>query len=269
MSRWIRIFHPVADPAARLVCFPHAGGTASSYAALSEALARQRIQVLAVQYPGRHERFSEPCVTDADELVAAVLGALPVIEDGQALGLLGHSMGAVLAFETAHRLRDRGVPVTALFASARHAPSTPWVGPDPAERDEAEILADTRWLGGMSDSVLASRELVEFVLPSLRGDYRLLAGYRYRARRAPLDCPLVTLVGDADPAVSPEDLLAWRRETAGDFRRHVLPGGHFYLDDRSAEVAALVGAALRDEPHEHADKERRTEGARPGAVRRS
>ncbi|MEK8104564.1 thioesterase domain-containing protein [Micromonospora sp. M12] len=49
---WIRALRPRSQPTAmRLVCFPHAGGSATFYHPLSR-LVDADIEILAVQYPG-------------------------------------------------------------------------------------------------------------------------------------------------------------------------------------------------------------------------
>ncbi|MFB7508659.1 thioesterase domain-containing protein, partial [Streptomyces broussonetiae] len=47
---WIRRYHPRPDAAARLVCLPHAGGSATFYHPVSAGLP-ESVDVLAVQYP--------------------------------------------------------------------------------------------------------------------------------------------------------------------------------------------------------------------------
>ena len=96
---WIRGFHPGADGAPRLVCFPHAGGSATFYFPLSRALAPS-MEVLAVQYPGRQDRRAEPCIDSIDGLADEIVDALRPLTD-RPMALFGHSMGAVLAYETA------------------------------------------------------------------------------------------------------------------------------------------------------------------------
>ena len=76
-SRWIRNFRPAPEAGMRLVCFPHAGGSASYYFPMATALSPE-IDVYAVQYPGRQDRHSEPFVESiaelADEVVRMVAG---------------------------------------------------------------------------------------------------------------------------------------------------------------------------------------------------
>jgi hypothetical protein len=61
---WIRSHHPAPGAGVRLACFPHAGGAAGYWFPLSAALT-PGIEVLSVQYPGRHDRLREEPFTRA------------------------------------------------------------------------------------------------------------------------------------------------------------------------------------------------------------
>ena len=119
---WLRRFHPAADAPVRLVCFPHAGGSASFYFPGSAALA-DGCDVSALQYPGRQDRRHEPNVDDIGVLADRIAPVLEPLFDRPVV-FFGHSMGAVLAFEVARRLEARGHEPALLFASGRRAPST-------------------------------------------------------------------------------------------------------------------------------------------------
>ncbi|MER5868046.1 alpha/beta fold hydrolase [Kitasatospora sp. NPDC002040] len=245
MSKWIRRFRQVPGASARLVCFPHAGGSASSYLPMATAF-QERVEVLSVQYPGRQDRFGEPCAKDIDELLDAVVDALaPTLADDRPVGLFGHSMGALVAFETARRLEQEGQPPTVLFTSARQGPALPLQAPGAAnfEVNDASLLEGVMALGGIESELLAHPELLELVLPALRGDYRLLSMYQHQPG-PPLSCPLVALVGDSDPCVPVEGVRTWERETLGPSELHVLPGSHFYLDDQLPQVVEIISASL-------------------------
>lgn len=244
---WLARFHPCAEPAARLVCLPHAGGSASYYFALSLALSPE-VEVLAAQYPGRQNRLREGFAGSVEELVDGVYAALPQssVSEGSAdvpLALFGHSMGALLAFELARRLRRDGAPAPLhVFVSGRRAPSR---GRD--ERlhalDDAALLEVLRENGGTHDAVLADPELRALFLPIIRNDYRLTESYRYVPGPA-LDCPITVLTGDSDPAVTPDEAAAWREHTGGAFDLRVYSGGHFYLEDHQAELTDLLRTEL-------------------------
>lgn len=243
---WIRRFHPRPDSGVRLVCLPHAGGSASFFFPLSQAMP-PFVEVLAVQYPGRQERRGEPAVDSVPELADRVFEALAPWTD-RPLALFGHSLGGMVAFEVARRFeRQPGTAAALLFASACRAPSVPrhpekgWVH----LKDDAGLVEELVSLGGTDPRLFADDEFLSMVLPAVRADYR--AAERYvREPGEPLRCPVVALTGDSDPRVGDADVKAWEEATEGTFDLLSFPGGHFYLNGRHREVARVVSERLRD-----------------------
>ena len=64
---WTRRFGSPRDAAISLICFPHAGGSATYYSWLARSLAPE-IELIAVQYPGRQDRRLEECIDNIPEL---------------------------------------------------------------------------------------------------------------------------------------------------------------------------------------------------------
>lgn len=245
-SPWMRRYHDAAPGAPRLVCFPFAGGAASYFFALSQSLGPS-VEVFAVQYPGRQDRIGEACLESVPALAAGVAQALSGVADERPLALFGHSMGALVAFETAITLSARGRAPSALLASASRGPSLP-ARRDPGSSTDEELIADLRALNGTDERILANAALMQLVLPMVRSDYRAVAAYR-SAPDARVPCPITVLAGDADPVVDESEALAWGRHTTGDFRLRTFPGGHFFLDDHrdelQEEIRLLTDPALR------------------------
>ncbi|MCP2253999.1 Surfactin synthase thioesterase subunit [Prauserella aidingensis] len=233
---WIRRYHPSDKASARLVCLPHAGGSASYYFPVSAALTPD-VEVLAVQYPGRQDRRSEPCFTTITDLADAVVAELDAWRD-LPLVLFGHSMGATLGYEVARRLERAGGPPQALFASGRRAPST-----HRDERihtlDDEGIVDELRKLDGTHGAVLDDPELREMFLPVIRGDYTAVETYVH-VPGTELSCPIHVLLGEDDPRASLDEAEAWAGHTDGEFSLTTFTGGHFYLDDHRDEVVSLV-----------------------------
>jgi pyochelin biosynthesis protein PchC len=237
---WIRRFHPVPDAATRLLCLPHAGGSASYYFPVSRALstaATGPVDVLAVQYPGRQDRRAEPCIDDIRVLAEHVVAAIQPFLD-RPLAIFGHSMGGLVGFEVALRLEAAGVEPTCLFASGRRAPSR--------RRDEKVhtlsddgVIAEITSLGGSEAGLLADPEMRAMVLPAVRADYRAVETYRYQGG-PPLRCPVRALNGDADPQVTSDEAGDWVNHTTGGFTSRVFPGDHFYLNRHAAAVIAEI-----------------------------
>ncbi|EID55063.1 thioesterase II family protein [Saccharomonospora xinjiangensis] len=242
---WIRRFHPAPEADTRLVCLPHAGGSASFYFPVSRTLT-PRFEVLAVQYPGRQDRRAERCLDTIAELADAVVARLVPWTD-KPLAFFGHSMGATLAFEIALRLEQRGIVASALFASGRRAPSCGRAESVHLEDDDT-LVREIGTLGGSEAQVLKDEEILRAVLPAIRADYKAAETYRYQPG-PPLSCPVYAMVGDNDPKASIDEARSWERHTTGHFELRTYPGGHFYLVEQAASVTAaiveLMGAPSR------------------------
>ncbi|MEU1297185.1 alpha/beta fold hydrolase [Streptomyces sp. NPDC005840] len=246
-SRWFRRYHrPVDDtPRTRLICFPHAGGAAGGYAALARRLA-PRLDVYAVQYPGRHDRRHETPEHSLTALAARIAERLLEGTRGP-YALFGHSMGALVAYETARVLARHGAPAPArLILSGRGAPTTT---PDPHDRLDGDdaILAAVRRLGGTGAAVLDNPELLALALPVLRADYAALADYRWTAEPM-LSTPLSIFAGTDDPLVPQRAAAAWADLTSATSETLMFPGGHFYLGDQLDTVAEAIADLLPSLP---------------------
>jgi pyochelin biosynthesis protein PchC len=240
VNPWIRSFGFASAAPLQLVCFPHAGGTASYYRPMAKALAPY-VEVLAIQYPGRLERYRESLVDNVDELADHVVGSLlPHLH--RPTSLFGHSLGAAVAFEVAVRLEARGHQLRALFVSGRGTPSA-------NRNDGIHELGDDRLaqeltrLGATDPDIITDDELLELLLPTIRADYKASETYLHRGG-ARTECPLVTLTGSDDPYVEISEADAWRGHARGEFELHELPGGHFFLDQQRDRILDIVRRRL-------------------------
>lgn len=245
-DRWIRTFHPAAAPRRQLVCFPHAGGSASFFFPVSAAL-QSTVEVLAVQYPGRLDRYDEALVDDIGQLADAIAGALrPRLAGPPAL--FGHSMGAVVAFEVARRFEKRRQalqPTTEpsiLIASAARAPVRCRDDGIHRRRDGG-LIEEVTALEGTSAAAIVDGELMRLALPVIRNDYRAIETY-VCSPGITVHCPIWVFAADRDPRISLDDARAWRAHTTGEFAMTVFPGGHFYLSDWPPGVVSQLTCAL-------------------------
>lgn len=239
---WLRRYQIAPAPRARLICFPHAGGSASYFVPVSRRLSPE-LDVLAVQYPGRQDRRHEPCIEDIGAIADGIVPELLPLAD-RPLALFGHSMGAAVAFETVRRLEERGVAPAVLFASSRPSPSS--VRDEGLHRSgDQALIAEMQRLDATDARLLEDPELLEMILPVLRGDYKAVETYRCRPPHAAVDCSVVALFGDDDPQAPHEECLRWKEHTRGRFDMHVFEGGHFYLNTHAESVLRIITERIR------------------------
>ncbi|OXS35677.1 hypothetical protein CHR28_09685 [Streptomyces sp. XY006] len=261
-SAWIRPMGPRARGRGhlRLFCFPYAGSGARVFRGWAEALPDD-VEVYGIQLPGRDDRLAERPRDDVPELVAELVAALEPCADAP-FAFFGHSMGALLCWETARSLwRTHGLLPRHVFVSGCRP--LPLVGDRtasgavaPAPADDAsgsrgiapvpgddELIEQLRTLGGTPEEILGDAGLMSVVLPAFRGDTTLLARYRH-APGEPLPCPATVFGGDRDPRVAPEELAGWTELFERTPDVCVLPGGHFFLHTQRERLLAEIEARL-------------------------
>jgi medium-chain acyl-[acyl-carrier-protein] hydrolase len=232
-----------AQPQITLFCIPHAGGGASAYRNWAQALAPQ-VGVKVLQSRGRESRFREPPLTELEDVLEDLYRFVEPDTTGP-FAFLGHSMGALLTFELAHRLRTKTgrLPVH-LFISACRAPNRVQLDTPCSSWPQPEFIAEVmRRYGGFPPQVLADAEFMAAILPAMRADFRILE--RYRAPERPLlDCPITVFGGRTDITTPQAALEDWQQQTRGAFSLVMLDASHFYLQEKRPAMASKILNAL-------------------------
>jgi len=226
-----------------VLCLPFAGAGASAFRRAQE-YPSDTVRICPLQLPGREERFGEPPFTDAAEAVADLLpAALDLVAGIAEVAVFGHSLGAVLAFELAHQLRQLPRPeLVRVFVSGSPGP---WTRREPRATglSEEDFLKQVRGFAGYSHPALEHPELREMLLPTLRADVELHENYLAPPGRL-LDVPITSIRGSEDELVSAEQAAQWQAATSAGCRLRELPGNHMYLIDSLAELVRLMADEL-------------------------
>ncbi|TBV04735.1 thioesterase II family protein [Stutzerimonas kirkiae] len=240
----------MSTPRLQLFCLPYSGASAMIYSRWRRKVP-EWLDIHPVELPGRGARLGEPLQTDMSALARQLAREVAVSLDGP-YALFGHSLGALLAFELAHELRERGVadPV-ALIASGTSAPTRredyDRGFADPKSDDE--LKSELRDLQGTPEEVLDNPELMALTLPILRADFLMCGLYQYRVRPE-LEVPIHVLGGRDDKATQ-EQLLAWQLEGGSSFSLDMLAGGHFFIHEHESKVLRIIRANLEVDLRRH------------------
>lgn len=239
--RWLKRLGRSDLAKVRLLCFHYAGGNASMYRDWPRLLP-QSIEPIAVQLPGRSDRFREAPCERMTHLVDKLVEVIKPILD-QPFAFYGASMGARVAWALTHALRDRAMPAPVrLYVAGSVAPSVEegvrgWDEPD------SGLVGYMRDLGGTPPEILADPDLLSGLLPLLRADLTVLGTHAFRPA-VPLDVPIRAFAGLEDLEASAEQMRPWSEETCARFDLDVVAGGHFFSPVGQRQVIEVISNDL-------------------------
>jgi len=222
----------------RLFCLPYAGAGSSRYFRWAAEFPEE-IDVRPLLLPGREGRIGERPYSNMDDLASALSLAL-VPELDRQFAIFGHSMGALVGFELARRLRrDFGATPMHLFASGYRAPHLPHTEPKLHHLSASDFFLRIRGMQDTPDEATRNEEFMELMLPTLRADLKLCETYCYSPDH-PLNCPISAFGGFNDRRVKESDLAAWAEHSTVSFRLRMMQGGHLFLNERESDIIRFI-----------------------------
>jgi surfactin synthase thioesterase subunit len=210
-----------ADPATDLVVvFPPAGSGCMRLRSVAEGRPADRV-VVGVQLPGREDRLAEPMPATLDHGVAAIAAELRVLPRRR-LGLLGISLGGLLAFAVARMLEKSQAAADDVCVAAARSPQF-WRSYQ-ADPSDAEIDA-------MLGFAWRASPMGAYAADVLRRDLRLAADYDIG--QAVLEhTPLRVVSGRHDVVAAERQMAAWQTCSAHYRGQSVLDADHQQFLDK-------------------------------------
>jgi surfactin synthase thioesterase subunit len=229
----------------RLLAFPFAGGNKYAYLPYKEHLAPQ-LELLGFEGPGKGERFREPLLGDMEAVVndywSQIRGYL-----SEPYALYGHSFGALSAYLLAQRARQEGLALPAhLFLSGRVPPTWPDEGDQLWKRDHEGFWEGIRDYGGSPEALLRHADLKALYEPMIRADLQALDSYRHRDL-PPLPVPVTVLLGTREK-ITLQSAPHWQLASTLPIAIQQFEGGHFWIQEHTPALCALLKRSLGPEP---------------------
>ena len=219
-----------------IVCFHHAGGSASVFRAWGP---NRELDLHPVQLPGREDRRAEPAHTRIDTLVAQLDAELDPLLDEQHV-FFGHSMGALIAHALLRRRQQSGRRLPdALVVAAAAAPHLHMLDLPLETMSDLEVAETLSSFGGIPPALLARPEWLSALLAPVKADLWVCRSVRQVAP-APIPVPLHALGGTADTLVTPDRVAAWEEHAGAGFTLTMIDAGHFVVTENGAQVQDLL-----------------------------
>lgn len=230
----------------KLFLFPYAGGAAASYNQWKQYL-DPVVEYRSIELAARGRRMRESNYNTIDDAVDDVFNIIKNELTQVPYALFGHSMGSMIAFELAYKIKKNNFPMPIhIFFSGRAAPQVPRDTKRTLHHlDDVEFKKQLLEMGGTPKEFFDHPELLEVFLPLLKGDFRLTETYTHGKKDAPLDVNITVLSGKQDED-SPEEVEAWRVHAGKNCDIHYFNGGHFFIHDENKRVVDIINEALKN-----------------------
>ncbi len=241
---WTIYFNPRNTSARlRLFCFTYVGGSAVVFKNWQEKITAD-IELCAFQLPGRGSRMREKPFSDMPTLIDSLATALYPLMHEKPTVFYGHSMGALVSFELARKLRqEHNFLPKHLVVSGRRAADVPTHKAPVHKLPKDEFLQELQRLNGTPKEILDNKELMELLIPPIRADFAVCETYEY-TEQAPLACPITVFGGLQDPETNQQSLEAWQKHTTANYKLEMFYGDHFFIHNNEDIFLAALSRTI-------------------------
>ena len=225
--------------------FHYAGGSASFFKKWEKDIV-EKVNIFALQLPGRENRFNEKFILSMDDLIEKVYKAFPKKLHVPSI-FFGHSLGGLISFELARMIdANNNINLTHLIVSACQAPQLSYLKKTLYNLSDNDFISEVRKYNGIPKEILQEPELLyEVILPILRSDLTISYSYKYK-KRAKIKPKVTAICGKADNTFDINNISKWSDETHN-FDYKYFTGDHFFINTEYNGVMQLINNILLKE----------------------
>jgi len=242
-NQWFVTSTPRDNAKLRLYCFHDAGGSTNLFSEW-EKYVKTDTELVFIQLPGRGDLMDKQPYSDFKQFMIDFIPEIKQHIGNKPFALYGHSMGGLLAFETARELQNKhGLFAKSLIVSGA-----------PSLKGYVNHFVNTIIESNLSDvdlvKYLPNAENIDIknsfylqMLHTLMADFKLLYSYKYQEQEL-LKTRVVAFGANNDDRVNINDVKKWKSETIADFCFIESEGNHHFVYADKKFVASTVNEQL-------------------------
>jgi linear gramicidin dehydrogenase lgrE len=229
----------------KLFCIPYSGGSANVYYKWKKEL-KSDIELCPIEIAGRGRRINEPFYETVDEAAEDISDhILKEINEDTNYAIWGHSMGALLAYESYFKLMEKcSKEPDHIFFSGRKAPQDEMNHTEYYKLPDDEFLKMVFVYGGNTREIIQNEELAKIFIPILRADFKIAETYTYKPRDKKVMCDITVVNGKSDFSVMEVELDKWSKVAGKKCYYHWISGNHFFITENSKETVQYLNQTL-------------------------
>ncbi len=153
--------------------------------------------------------------------------------------IFGHSMGGYIAYELFYKLNSSYVsPPEHLFLSGINPPMLR-KSTDISHLDDDRFLERVIELGGIPSELLAHRDVLNFFLPTLKSDFRIVEEYKHKSKNKKIDCNMTIIQGTEDTLTQDYNNV-WKELCEKNVKFYKIKGNHFFLHNNTELLKNII-----------------------------
>lgn len=203
-------------------CFPYAGGSAYVYNEWNDG------NIIGIEYNGHgslfRKDFYETIQEAADDISDEIIN-----KEINNYALFGHSLGAIIAIETAYKLSlKKATQPKKIIVSGSRPPHLLHKSERIAHLNKELFMKKVFEMGGMPEEIMNNEELFELSYELLCADISMLEQYN-PSEDIIVNVPLLACYGEQDKDTNGMDMQEWSNYTSDKFELMSFEGNHFYI----------------------------------------
>ncbi|WGH74228.1 alpha/beta fold hydrolase [Tenacibaculum tangerinum] len=219
----------------RWVFFPYAGATSAVMYPIANKM-DSNVEVLIVDLPGRGKCIKEPLVDTIDTITENLVEELSQLPELPTY-FFGYSLGTLIAYELALALKGKNIKQLVLAAGS--APHDIQKRKPLYNLEKEDFWNQVKEYGGLPKEILNEPELLDFIEPILRADFKVIDCYNYKPQKI-LNIPIIAIAGSNDFVCPPKYVENWKMYTTNEFNYFEFDGGHFFMNNNMNELHKLM-----------------------------